>query len=538
MPTVSVNLDTTQYVQVNTSLNPLILQAHRDAVRITLSDSKPTKGNSVFHLLGGDDNPLPFDSIDTNVWALAVSDRSSLVVSETTAVPTNQSNGVPNTFTNITTNTSRTNISKGQLNKIGIQPRIGNEHVESSREIQGVVSNGNIVGQIFRASKDNITALMFTLESAQGIVIDDFESYADNAALQAVWSASSALATLETVIVHGGVKAMSLPTTNTGDEWERSSAPQDFTDFTGTFNAYFSHSFAQQQIAVYIEDSIGNNKSFTIIQDGPGSWCDCAVNEKAMTENPGNSADTDITDITRIGFRVILKRTGGSVIIDDLASVPPPGDIEIKLWDMGDTKPISATTSIDDGTQYQQIGGAQAASYTLSLEGGKRLYHIEEFTAGANKSIPTNELLTINNYYIFELKWIDTDVSVYGPDTSFNTDYYNSGFAFTAPDEATVITAIGQYSDLMFGILSTQPAYIVKAAWRFNAAPNGGSSISVFIESDEMKVSDVVVDHEHSPEQEFTSDLSIRPQYLADGGKLEYYYNDDFTYFYYIQPNN
>ena len=93
--------------------------------------------------------------------------------------------------------------------------------------------------QIFKASKDNISALMLTLESAQGIVIDDFESYVDNAALQAVWLESGALATLETVIVHSGIKAMSLPTSNTGDEWERSSAPQDFTDFTGTFNAYF-----------------------------------------------------------------------------------------------------------------------------------------------------------------------------------------------------------------------------------------------------------------------------------------------------------
>ena len=141
MSTSIVSLDATQYVRVNTSLNPLILQSLRDSVRIAVSDLKPTKGNTAFHILGGKDAPLPLNSIDTNVWALAVSNHSSLIVTETTGVPTNQSNGVPNTFTRVTTNAFETIISKGQLNKVGVRPRIGNEHVESSREIQGTVSN-------------------------------------------------------------------------------------------------------------------------------------------------------------------------------------------------------------------------------------------------------------------------------------------------------------------------------------------------------------------------------------------------------------
>lgn len=437
-----------------------------------------------------------------------------------------QSNGVPASFTRITTSTFEQNISKGQLNKIGVSSRIGNEHVESSREIQGTVTNGNIVGQIFKASKDNISAILLTLESAAGIVVDDFESYANSAALQAVWSATGVLATLETTIVKTGAQAMSLPTTNVADEWERTATPADYTDYTGIFSGYFTHTFDQQQVSIFIGDGT-NTKSLTLVQDGAGIWSSFAINEKAMTEDGGGT--TNVAAITIIGYRVIAKKTGGAVIIDDLTSVPSPGDIEIKLWDMGTTIPESATTSIDDGTQYQKIGDAEAASYTLSLEGGKRLYHIEEFFAGTEKSIPTNELLNINNYYILELKWVDTDVSVYGPDTAFLKNYYTNGYAFTTPDEATAIAAIGAYSDLMFGIMSTQDVYLVSASWRFDNPPNGGASISVFVEDNEMKVSDVVVDHEHSPEQEFTSDLSIRPQLLIDGGKLEYYFNDDYT---------
>lgn len=87
MPTVSVALDLTQYVQVNVGLNPMVLQCNRDSVRIVLSELKPTKSNAVFHSLGGEDAPLQLHSIDTNVWALGLTETSSLIVSETNEIP-------------------------------------------------------------------------------------------------------------------------------------------------------------------------------------------------------------------------------------------------------------------------------------------------------------------------------------------------------------------------------------------------------------------------------------------------------------------
>jgi hypothetical protein len=87
MPTVSVNLSTTEYVQVNTCFNPMMLQCLRDSVRITFNATKPARSNTVFHALSGKDAPLQFNSVDTNVWALAVTDKSSLIVSETTPLP-------------------------------------------------------------------------------------------------------------------------------------------------------------------------------------------------------------------------------------------------------------------------------------------------------------------------------------------------------------------------------------------------------------------------------------------------------------------
>lgn len=84
MTTSVANLDVEQYVRVNIGINPVTLQAHRDSVRIAFSDVKPAKSNTAFHILGGDDEPLILPFNDVNVWALATTDRSSLIVTEFT----------------------------------------------------------------------------------------------------------------------------------------------------------------------------------------------------------------------------------------------------------------------------------------------------------------------------------------------------------------------------------------------------------------------------------------------------------------------
>lgn len=90
MPTVIAALDTEQYVRINASYGGFVLQAHRDSVRIVLSESQPVVGNTAFHLLGGDDDPLILESVDTNIWALAQTDRSSLIISDTVDPDTRQ----------------------------------------------------------------------------------------------------------------------------------------------------------------------------------------------------------------------------------------------------------------------------------------------------------------------------------------------------------------------------------------------------------------------------------------------------------------
>jgi hypothetical protein len=82
MPTGNAELRLDQYVRINVGLNPLILQAHRDRVRIIHNDSRPAKGSAAFHVLNGGEPPYYLKSIDTNIWVLALTDTSSLTVTE------------------------------------------------------------------------------------------------------------------------------------------------------------------------------------------------------------------------------------------------------------------------------------------------------------------------------------------------------------------------------------------------------------------------------------------------------------------------
>ena len=82
MATGNVLLRTDVYVRINMNFSSLLLQAHRDSVRIVFSDLKPVLGNSAFHQLGGEDESLYIPFNDVNMWVLAVSDTSSLTVTE------------------------------------------------------------------------------------------------------------------------------------------------------------------------------------------------------------------------------------------------------------------------------------------------------------------------------------------------------------------------------------------------------------------------------------------------------------------------
>jgi len=62
----------------------MLLQSHRDTVRIAISNAKPTRTNVAFHELGGAgrETMLPIPFTRESVWVLAMTDRSALTLTE------------------------------------------------------------------------------------------------------------------------------------------------------------------------------------------------------------------------------------------------------------------------------------------------------------------------------------------------------------------------------------------------------------------------------------------------------------------------
>jgi len=79
--TANAVLDVTQYVRINSGYNSILLESHRDAVRIVQSPTKPSTSNTAFHVLANGES-LPFQVLDTNLWALAMSDKCRLTITE------------------------------------------------------------------------------------------------------------------------------------------------------------------------------------------------------------------------------------------------------------------------------------------------------------------------------------------------------------------------------------------------------------------------------------------------------------------------
>jgi hypothetical protein len=434
-------------------------------------------------------------------------------------------------------------IQKGQLNKLKLRPQILNEHAESSREIMDVVESGVIVGQIFKASQDNINGIALTLESAEGASVDDFESYADDAAIRTAWPKTGTNeVSLETTIIKEGTQAMSLLLTTLNDEWAKATTGSvDYTGYNFDFFYQQNRSFADTKLSFFIEDGSANTASIQLAITDIGTWTHFEINVAALSDD---GAATDLTDIDKIGFRVDDVHPLGIGYVDDMFAVPPPGTIELKLWDMGVTLPVGdgATFSLDDATQYTEIGdrglngGSVSASCTLNLLGGKRFYQINKFAAGPALEIPDNTLLTVDHYYAITLHYVDTDVNVYGPDTSYETNYYKNGYAFNTAGEAAGnhITKIagavgsGAYSDLMFMVLSTQDVFVVDIGQVADAAPGADSSVLMLTEDKDMKVTSIAVSGVQA--QQITAvDLTLRPVLMEKGAKIEIYYSDDFT---------
>jgi len=115
------------------------------------------------------DEPLLVESDKYQKVFGTLADNDGNINSENYPVYTSVLPGVPITYSKQSANSDSFLINKGNLNKLRLRPRILNEQVESSKTLQATVTATNIVGQIFKASQDNINGIHIAGESAESI---------------------------------------------------------------------------------------------------------------------------------------------------------------------------------------------------------------------------------------------------------------------------------------------------------------------------------------------------------------------------------
>jgi hypothetical protein len=470
--------------------------------------------------------------------------------------------GVPAQFSKKTQNSEQFDIVKGSLNKLRLRPQIQNEYAESSREAMDVVDATTVVGQMFKASEDNINGISLTLESAAAFASMDAitagggenksgtQEYSGDAALQAEWIKSGAVEATRSAhtdslgTTQDGSYACKAPMTTLGDDWRVTLTSTDLTGVTFSIKFAQSVSFAVGNVYFFVGDGT-NTKSFPLPVGATDVWQTFEIEETSMTVTANDDTVTtpNMAAITKMGLRIDKKAVGGFAYADSITYQAEPGSVDLELWDMGASLPASnGTVDYTSKDQYTELGdrgiaGGVASSINLPLRGGKRKYHIDAYVAGVALEIAANNILTTGNYYAILLKYNDTDVTVYGPDTTLSTNYYTSGYAWSADTGDNLIDVIpgaagaGAYSDLMFQVFSTQDVYITRFQILADAAPNGNADVSVFAEDSNMGISDIPISNQKGGmgRTEVSEDMTLAPPILKKGGKFEAYVNDDPT---------
>ncbi len=470
-------------------------------------------------------------------------------------------NNVPVAFTKIMQISHTYTIVKGNKNELKLRPEILNEHAEPSGEAMDVVDATTVVGQVFKASQDNINSINLTLQSAatfaslDAITAGGGENkagtmeYGSDGALQAEYIKGGAAEAVRSAytddvgVTQDGSYACKMPMDTVTDEWR---VTLTSTDLTGaTFSLKYANTKGGNKAEMYFFVGDGTNtKSFPLSILSEKVWQTFTFLEEDMAvEATDDTATTpDMSAITKMGFRVDDADAGEFAYADSITYQAEGGSVIAELWDMGATLPASnGTLDYTTKDQYTELGdrgiGGVKSSVEIPLIGGKREYHLHDYVAGVALEDPANTPLTVDNYYAIVLKYVDTDVTVYGTDTTKGISYYTNGYAWKAETGDNLIDKIqgaagsGVYSDLKFEIFSTQDVYVEEIELEADSPPNGNATVKVYIEDENRAIASMITTEQRGGfvERELSWDRKATPLLLPKGGKLEAYFNDGAT---------
>ena len=378
-----------------------------------------------------------------------------------------EENGVGAPFKKLSYATELKNIQKGGSNKIIVKPRVLTENLQdNNNNVQTLGGSITDVGQVFKLSSGikNIDRIHLCLEATAGgaiTVIDDFESYADTAALRVVWLSddlTNTPNTLETTIVQEGTKAMKVEVINTASKSRNDEIVKTFgtnQDWSGFDGIQFQfRNDVDSVIELHIEDDNGDGSKQTITVSNNGVYEFINLNFSDFI--PVGAVPADLTIIKKIKFIFKTAKTGSYYVdIMELFSASAFGTVDLEIYNFG-TNPTP--TSL----------GTPLKTETFDLQSGKIIYEIPINVTG----------LTPNDFIGIVLTNPSTaTVKVFGKNGS---DLYENGFAFDSSDNGTNIASTGSGDDLCFSVFALDKAIFNGIRFVANG-PTGEGKINVFI---------------------------------------------------------
>ncbi len=358
------------------------------------------------------------------------------------------------------------NIQKGGKNKIKIRPRVLIENmIDDTNDVKELGAGGvTDVGQIFKLTGGikTLDRIHLTLEAIAGgaiQLIDDFESFADTAALRGTWvpnDTTNSPNILETSIFQEGSQAMKCDLLNKqkskNDSFIKTfGSNQDWSTFNGI--QFQFRNDGNSVIEIHIEDSSGDASKQTITVSNQGVF---EFNQLDFADFvPVATISADLSSIKKIKFFVKTAVIAPFYIdIIELFSSQSFGTVDVELHDFG-----------TDGSPTQLVTPTQTE--TISLESGKKIYEIP-FEV---------ENLTPNNFFgIVITNASAATVKVFGKSGS---DLYTNGFAFSSTNDLD-IASTGSGDDLFFLTFALDKAIFNGIRFVANG-DTGQGKINVFI---------------------------------------------------------
>jgi len=393
-------------------------------------------------------------------------------ISQNGELPDDDGTGNNAPFKKISYASELKNIQKGGENKISIRPRVLIENLQDDQNLVDTLEAGTTdVGQIFRLSAgikkiDRLHLCLEAVAAGGGAGVqteEDFESYADTAALRAVWvgnDLTNSPNTLETTIVQEGSKAMKCDLLNKqkskNDTFIKTyGSNQDWSGFEGI--QFQLRQDGSATLEIRIEDAAGNISKHTITTGSGGVF----EFQKLDFANfvPVAVTPADLATIKKITFFVKSITTVGAFYVDIIELFEPSGGsggfgtVDIELHDFGtDSSPSQLSTILK--------------TEALSLSSGKQIYELEFEVEG----------LTPNNFYgIVITNASDSDIKVFGKSGG---DLYASGFAFNSANDLDITELTND--DLCFSVFAVDKSIFNGIRFVANAG-TGEGKINVFI---------------------------------------------------------